>query len=791
MEENLGRIISGWKIIREIGRGGFGCVYEVEKESDFGAVAHSALKVISIPESDSEIDEYRLEGYDDVSMTALFKSRVEDITSEFRLMSKLKGCSNIVSFEDHWIVQHELDPGYNIYIRMELLTPLMRAYERELIEKGHNDSYVQRVGIDICRALERCARHNIIHRDIKPQNILVNEEGDFKLGDFGIAKTSDHTTRATKTGTFSYMAPEVYLSKPYNASVDIYSLGLVMYWMLNERRGPFLPLPPQTPTTQQAAEALERRMRGDALPAPKHGSEDLKRIVLKACTFDPKERYANPTEMKRELECVMKDTASLLANFADTVADDSALTVDISGKRKAGEVLHGEATAHADRSEKLRTEPVEEGTIGVYNTKISQSKHLISEKDAMDVLFKKHGEQKKPIEHPKESVPQKSEKTDDSASTGKAKKKSKLGLFIGIAAGAVIAAAVAIVLIVGSGRVAKPATTSAQTTMTAATTKPAETPTYTPSLQTPFPTYTSTPDAYAAQIEEHAEENGIGIITEINMNATISAGRYHTVVIQKDGTVKAVGYNKNGQCDLSEWTDIVSVAAGYYYTVGLKSDGTAVAVGYNENGQCEVTKEEWRNLVAISAQDHHTVGLREDGTVVACGSNQNGECNVSEWTDITAIAAGGNHTVGLKNDGTVVAIGSNTNGECDVSTWSDIVMIGAGWAHTVGLTRDGKVVATGKNMYEQCNVSDWTDIVAVAAGGGFTLGLAKDGTVVVTGFQEDSIPFPKLDWSSVAEISAGGYHALALKTDGTLYAAGNNSRGQCDVYQLTGIHMPG
>ncbi|MBQ1821542.1 MAG: protein kinase [Clostridia bacterium] len=293
--------IPGWKIIREIGEGGFSCVYEVEKEGDFSGVAHSAMKVISIPERASDIEEYRLEGLDDVSMTALFKSRVDDITSEFRLMSKLKGCSNIVSFEDHWVVQHEKDPGYDIFIRMELLTPLLNAYDRELKEHGYNDSYPLRVGVDICRALELCSHYKIIHRDIKPQNIFVNELGDYKLGDFGIAKTSDHTTRATKAGTFGYMAPEVYLSKPYNASVDICSLGLVMYWMLNERRGPFVPLPPEVPKTSQNEEALNRRMSGEPLPAPKNGSEELKRIVLKACAFDPKDRYASPTEMKRDL----------------------------------------------------------------------------------------------------------------------------------------------------------------------------------------------------------------------------------------------------------------------------------------------------------------------------------------------------------------------------------------------------------------------------------------------------------------------------------------------------------
>ena len=308
MDGGMRGCIPGWHIVRTIGKGSFGTVYEIEKEGEFGSGVRSALKVISIPESPSEIAYLRNEGYDEDSMTELFKSRVEDITSEFRLMNKLKGSRNVVSFEDFLIVQHDEDPGYDVMIRMELLTSLpdyvRMRYEKEPI----TDAIVRKVGIDICSALELCRERSIIHRDIKPQNIFVNAYGDFKLGDFGVAKTSDHTTRATKTGTFGYMAPEVYWGKPYNAQVDIYSLGLVMYWMLNERRGPFLPLPPVVPKSAQSAEALDRRISGEPLPMPKHGSEALKRIVLKACAFDPKDRYASPEEMKHDLELLTGGT---------------------------------------------------------------------------------------------------------------------------------------------------------------------------------------------------------------------------------------------------------------------------------------------------------------------------------------------------------------------------------------------------------------------------------------------------------------------------------------------------
>ena len=303
MDDNIKYLLPGWKIVRMIGKGSFGIVYEVEKDDGYGRVAHSAIKVISIPESAEALEQYRDDGYDDLSLTELFRSQLEDITSEFALMSKLKGNSNIVSYEDHAIIQHESDPGYDIYIRMELLTSLPKYLERHE-EIRSDECAVIKVGLDICNALERCMRHNILHRDIKPQNIFVNEEGDYKLGDFGIAKTADHTTKATKTGTYGYMAPEVYWGKPYNASVDIYSLGMVMYWMLNERRGPFVPLPPTVPKPSQNSDALDLRMHGEPLPAPKNGSDKLKQIILKACAFDSTDRYASPSEMRHDLECI-------------------------------------------------------------------------------------------------------------------------------------------------------------------------------------------------------------------------------------------------------------------------------------------------------------------------------------------------------------------------------------------------------------------------------------------------------------------------------------------------------
>lgn len=148
------------------------------------------------------------------------------------------------------------------------------------------------------------------------------------------------------------------------------------------------------------------------------------------------------------------------------------------------------------------------------------------------------------------------------------------------------------------------------------------------------------------------------------------SAKNHTVALKADGTVMATGYNAYGECDVSDWKDVVDVSAGYNYTISLKANGTVVATGYNEYGQCDVL--DWVDIVAVSAGHNHTIGLKADGTVVAAGRNHFGQCNVSDWVDIVAVSAGHNHTIGLKADGTLVATGSDRNRQCDVSDWTNI-----------------------------------------------------------------------------------------------------------------------
>ena len=203
-------LFGSWYIKEKIGEGAFGQVYIIERE-ELGIVFQSALKAITIPHDRDEVRSIMSNGMTEGDLTEYYKDIVENVVNEFTFMSKLKGNSHIVSYEDHMIIEHEDDIGWDILIRLELLTPLLEyTYSNPMTEDD-----VVKLGVDICRALEFCRKYDIIHRDIKPENIFIAPSGDYKLGDFGIAKTVEKTKLGMRafcghifSGTCDVQVPE-------------------------------------------------------------------------------------------------------------------------------------------------------------------------------------------------------------------------------------------------------------------------------------------------------------------------------------------------------------------------------------------------------------------------------------------------------------------------------------------------------------------------------------------------------------------------------------------------------
>ena len=299
-----------WHIKRFIGAGSYGKVFEIERR-DFDMVFTGALKAITIPADKSEYEQVLEAGMDREGASTYFRDYVQELNREIALMSRLKGHSNIVSYEDHQIIPHEDGIGWDILIRMELLRPINDALRQN---KSFTRAEVIRLGTDLCRALEVCGQYNIIHRDIKPANIFISDTGDYKLGDFGVARIASASTGAsTRAGTVNYMAPEVFRGEKYTANVDIYSLGLVMYQLLNANRMPFYPPYPQPITFSAAEQARARRLAGEALPLPSGAQDALGQLVCKACAPDPAQRFAGPLALRKALEALPQKQPAPLA----------------------------------------------------------------------------------------------------------------------------------------------------------------------------------------------------------------------------------------------------------------------------------------------------------------------------------------------------------------------------------------------------------------------------------------------------------------------------------------------
>ncbi len=809
----------GWEVVRKIGEGSFGGVYEIHRTLPGGLVEKCALKKLTIPKDNGEIEELYSHSFSADSITAHYKNRMEELVNEYGIMQLLNNCPNTVTCYDIRYVQHDDGIGWDIYIRMELLFPLKKA-----LGSIYSEDTVRNLGIQMCSALIACHQGNIIHRDIKPENIMVSDQDVFKLGDFGIAKISEKTASGTLTGSYGYMAPEVANRQHYGAGADIYSLGMVLYWMMNKRTLPFLPLPPSIPTGAQRQQAQERRLSGEPLPPPTHGSAELKAIVLKACAYAQEERFHSAREMYEALcHC-------------------SRIPVSQEQSHTPAQPAPGDAQkpVAASPDAQISDEPTQYDTVGAFGNIPVKSEAVCSSKPAQA------------------TAPAEGRKAKNSASRKNDFHKwlwlpACLLLLCGVfgikqvmdaspaskyrAAQELLEAkdysgAVKVFEALGDYSDSAEKAQEAQQMQERAEKEQSY---QAAQALMDAKDYSAAEEAFAAlgdysnsaskvqearQMQDQAEKEqsyrdaqtllddgkymqamwafsvlDYGDSQEKMQEArdsfiasqrilSLAAGANYTIGLRSDGTVVTTESNTSGRYDVDSWTDIVAVSAGNYHAVGLRNDGTVVTAGSNTSGQCNVGS--WTDIAAVSAGSFHTVGLRGDGTVVAAGLNASGQCSVGRWSDIVAIGAGDHHTVGLRGDGTVVATGSNASGQSDVGSWANIVTVSAGDYHTVGLHIDGTVVATGLNASGQCNVGSWSDIVAVSAGNAHTVGLRSDGTVVAVG--ANGYGQCKVDgWTNIVAVSAGDDYTVGLRSDGTVVAVGKNNYGQCDVSSWTNI----
>ena len=271
----VGRVIGNrYEIIEKIGEGGMATVYKAKCNI---LKRYVAVKVLR--------DEFTTD-----------EEFIKRFNTEAQAAASLTH-PNIVSIYD---VGHE----ENIYyIVMELVQG--KTLKEIINEDGALPwKWALNVSIQVASALEMAHKNNIVHRDIKPHNIIITEDGIAKVTDFGIAKAVSNSTITafgTTIGSVHYFSPEHARGGYTDAKSDLYSLGVVMYEMLTGR----VPFDADTPVSIALKHMQEKPIEPIKLnPTIPYA---VNKIIMKAMEKDPNERYQSATEMLKDLSMALKN----------------------------------------------------------------------------------------------------------------------------------------------------------------------------------------------------------------------------------------------------------------------------------------------------------------------------------------------------------------------------------------------------------------------------------------------------------------------------------------------------
>lgn len=295
----IGTRVGRYRITEELGDGGHAFVFKgIDEENSSEIVAVKMLKP-------SVANEDNLE-------TRFMKEA--DVLRELRH-------EGIVAFKDyrfqngwHFLVMEFMDQG-----SVENLIRSMGPIEPK---------YAVPIFHGILRAMEHIHAKGYVHRDIKPNNILLNRHGQAKLADFGIMKILDDKSHLTKQGfvlgTTLYMAPEYISQGKIDAKTDIYALGVTLFEMLTTRK-PF-----EFEYDDEPLIAFAKRVcMGTPTPpsAYRPTDEALERIVMKAIAQDPKRRYATAAQFRADLEAAFPDLVRRPIHIPDGRARTQLLAI--------------------------------------------------------------------------------------------------------------------------------------------------------------------------------------------------------------------------------------------------------------------------------------------------------------------------------------------------------------------------------------------------------------------------------------------------------------------------------
>ena len=248
------------------------------------------VKIISIPASQVKLDALLLAGafHDRDSALAYFRELADGVVEEAVLLQRLSRLEGFLSYDSWQVVPMENgETGYDVY----LIGSYRSTLERHLNRKPMTHLGAVNLGLDLCAALAVCRRSGFLYTDLKPSNIYICGDHEYRIGDLGFIDMSSLAYASLPEKYLStYTAPEITDAySALNETLDIYAAGLVLYQVYNNGVLPF-----------------EGRAPAEQLPPPEYADYEMAEIIAKACAVNPEDRWQSPVEMGQALVAYMQ-----------------------------------------------------------------------------------------------------------------------------------------------------------------------------------------------------------------------------------------------------------------------------------------------------------------------------------------------------------------------------------------------------------------------------------------------------------------------------------------------------
>lgn len=265
---------------------GVQCCPAMEKETDDKYI----VKIISVPANPAQMDALLLSGAyeNEAAALAYYKDVADGILAEVDILRKLSEQEGFIPFDSCQMEPMESGKGYDIYLLSRYKRPLDKHFKR------HNFTHLDalNLGLDLCAALGVCRRSGYLYVDLKPGNVYVTENLQYRIGDLGfVPLNSLKYTSLPEKYRSEYTPAEIddaYAS--LNTTMDIYAVGLILYQAYNDGALPF----------------HDDILPGDRLPAPMFADYEMSEIILKACDPNPDARWQDPMQLGQAIVSYMQ-----------------------------------------------------------------------------------------------------------------------------------------------------------------------------------------------------------------------------------------------------------------------------------------------------------------------------------------------------------------------------------------------------------------------------------------------------------------------------------------------------